>query len=95
MEFRSLSMTAGAFRNTTAFFKGRIPQSAEYGAICKNAAIKRFEWLNTVLADSAYVAGERFTIADITAMIGVDFGKLSDIRILPEQKNLALWHQSV
>jgi glutathione S-transferase len=95
MEFEILSMTAGAFRNTTAFFKGKIPQSAEYGAICKNAAIKRLEWLDTVLADRPYIAGERFTIADITAMIGVDFGKLSDIRILPEQKNLARWHQSV
>jgi glutathione S-transferase len=95
MEFEILSMTAGAFRNTTAFFKGKIPQSAEYGAICKNAAIKRLEWLDTVLADRPYIAGERFTIADITAMIGIDFGKLSDIRILPEQKNLARWHQSV
>ncbi|HXN87277.1 MAG TPA: glutathione S-transferase family protein [Candidatus Binataceae bacterium] len=95
MEFEILSMTAGAFRNTTAFFKGKIPQSAEYGAICKDAAIKRLEWLDTVLADRPYIAGERFTIADITAMIGIDFGKLSDIRILPEQKNLARWHQSV
>ena len=95
MELEILGMTAGAFRNTTAFFKGKIPQSAEYGAICKNAAIKRLEWLDTVLADRPYIAGERFTISDITAMIGIDFGRLSDIRILPEQKNLARWHQSV
>jgi glutathione S-transferase len=95
MEFEVLSMAAGAFRNTTAFFKGRIPQSPEYGAICKNAAIKRLEWLDTVLADRPYIAGERFTIADITGMVGVDFGRLSDIRIQPGQKNLARWHESV
>jgi glutathione S-transferase len=95
MEFEILGMTAGAFRNTSPFFKGRIPQVAEYGEICKNAALKRFEWLDTELAKRPYIAGDRFTIADITAMVGVDFGRPSNIRILPEQKNLARWHASV
>ncbi len=74
MEFEILSMTAGAFRNTSAFFKGRIPQVPEYGEICKNAALKRLEWLDTELANRPYIAGDRFTIADITAMVGIDFG---------------------
>jgi glutathione S-transferase len=95
MEFEVLSMTASAFRNTTSFFKGRIPQSAEYGEICKSAAIKRLEWLDTVLANRAYIAGDRFTIADITGMIGIDFGRQSDIRIQPNQRNLARWNESV
>jgi glutathione S-transferase len=95
MEFEILGMTAGAFRNTSPFFKGRIPQVAEYGEICKNTALKRFEWLDTELAKRPYIAGDRFTIADITAMVGVDFGRPSNIRILPEQKNLARWHASV
>ena len=51
MEFEILSMTAGAFRNTNAFFKGRIPQVPEYGEICKNAALKRLDWLDTELAN--------------------------------------------
>ena len=95
MEFEILSMAAGSFRNTSAFFKGRIPQVPEYGAICKNAAVKRLEWLDSELANRPYIAGDRFTIADITAMVGIDFGKTTDIRIQPEQKNLARWHASV
>jgi glutathione S-transferase len=95
MELDFLSLTAAAFRNTTSFFKGRIPQSAEYGDIARNAAIKRVEWLDTVLADRPYIAGDRFTIADITAMVAVDFGRLTNIRIQPDQKNLARWHESV
>jgi glutathione S-transferase len=96
MEFEILSMTAGAFRNTNAFFKGRIPQVPEYGEICKNAALKRLEWLDTELANRPYIAGDRFTIADITAMVGIDFGRPTNIRIQPEQqKNLARWHASV
>ena len=95
MEFEILSMTAGAFRNTSPFFKGKIPQVAEYGEICKNAALKRLEWLDSELANRPYIAGERFTIADITAMVGVDFGRPTNIRIQPNQKNLARWHESV
>jgi glutathione S-transferase len=95
MELELLAMTAGAFRNTHAFFKGRIPQVPEYGAVCKAAAEKRLEWLDSELANRRFIAGDRYTIADITALIGIDFGRVSDIRIKPEQKNLARWHQEV
>lgn len=95
MELEILMMTAGAFRNTSDFFKGRIPQVKEYGEICRNAALKRLEWLDTVLADSEFIAGPRYTIADITAMVGIDFGRTTGIKILENQKNLARWHQAV
>jgi glutathione S-transferase len=95
MEFEILSMTAGAFRNTSDFFKGRIPQVKEYGEVCKNAAVKRLEWLDTVLADREFIAGPRYTIADITALIGIDFGRTTNIRIQENQKNLARWHEAV
>ena len=95
MEFEVLSMTAGSFRNTSDFFKGRIPQVKEYGEICRNAALKRLEWLDTVLADREFIAGPRYTIADITALIGIDFGRTTGIKIQESQKNLARWHQAV
>ena len=95
MEFEILMMTAGAFRNTSDFFKGRIPQVKEYGEICRNAALKRMEWLDTVLADREFIAGPRYTIADITALIGIDFGRTTGIKIQENQKNLARWHMVV
>jgi glutathione S-transferase len=95
MEFEILMMTAGAFRNTNDFFKGRIPQVKEYGEICRSAALKRLEWLDTVLADREFIAGPRYTIADITALIGIDFGRLTGIKVEDNQKNLARWHQAV
>ena len=95
MEFEILSMAAGSFRNTSDFFKGRIPQVREYGEVCKNAAVKRLEWLDTVLADREFIAGPRYTIADITALIGIDFGRTTQIKIQDSQKNLARWHQAV
>jgi glutathione S-transferase len=95
MELEVMSPVAQSFRNTHEFFKGRITQVPEYGAACKASALKRLEWLDEVLADREFVAGDRFTIADITAVIGIDFGRITDIRIAPEQKNLARWHETV
>ncbi|HVN64278.1 MAG TPA: glutathione S-transferase [Candidatus Binataceae bacterium] len=95
MEFEVLMMSAQAFRNTNAFFKGRIPQVPEYGEICKSAALKRLEWLDNELANREFIAGPRYTIADITALVGIDFGRITDIRIGDSQKNLARWHAAV
>ncbi len=95
MELNLLMNTAGAFRNTSDFFKGRIPQVPEYGKLCKEAAEKQLQWLDSVLADRQFVAGSKYTIADITAVVAIDFGKLTGIRITPEQKNLARWYETV
>jgi glutathione S-transferase len=83
------------FRNTHEFFKGRIPQVAEYGEVCRRQALKRLEWLDQELAGRAFVAGDAYTIADVTALCGIDFGKVTGIRIAPEWKHLARWHEAV
>jgi glutathione S-transferase len=95
MEFEIFAPILQVFRNTHAFFKGRIPQVAEYGEVCRKAAERQLGWLDEVLADREFVAGSRYTIADITALCGIDFGRVSDIRIQAEQKNLARWHAAV
>ncbi len=95
MELELFMPIAQAFRNTSDFFKGRIPQVPEWGVVCKESALKRIEWLDKELANRQFVAGDRYTIADITALVAIDFGRLSNIRILPEQKNLARWYQAV
>lgn len=95
MELYLLTNTAGTFRNTHEFFKGRIPQVPEYGKVCKEAAQKQLEFLDGVLAEREFIAGERYTIADITALCGIDFGRICDIRVGDDQKSLARWHQTV
>ena len=51
--------------------------------------------LDAELAGREFVAGDRYTIADITAQVGIDFGRTVDIRIPPEQKNLQRWYEAV
>ena len=95
MEFEVALPVMQTFRNTHEFFKGRIPQVPEYGEVCRAWAAKRFEWLDEELASREFVAGDRYTIADITAYVGIDFGRVTDIRIQPEQKNLQRWYGAV
>jgi glutathione S-transferase len=95
MEFHLLVLVAQVFRNSSEFFKGRIPQVPEFGEVCRAAAEKSYAWMDQELANRRFIAGARFSIADITALCGVDFGRVSKIRIQPEQKNLARWREEV
>ena len=95
MEFEIALPIMQSFRNTHDFFKGRIPQVPEFGEVSKAWALKRLEWLDAELASREFIAGERYTIADITAQVGIDFGRVTDIRIQPEQKNLQRWYDAV
>ena len=95
MELEVFNPITQVFRNTHPFFQGRIPQVAEFGEVCRKAAMNRLAWLDEVLADRPFIAGDRYTIADITALCGIDFGRVTNIRIQPEQKNLTRWHLEV
>jgi glutathione S-transferase len=95
MELDLFRHVTGAFQNLHAFFQGRIEQVPAYGEVCRRTARERLAWLDGELAGRPFVAGDRYTIADITALVAVDFGRTVDVRIDPEQKNLARWHETV
>ena len=66
------------------------------GAIMREHVGRRFDWLEGELAGREYLAGARFTVADITAMCAIDFGKISNIRIdAATHPQLAAWHERV
>ena len=95
MEFELLWSVANSFRHRHEFFKGRIPQVPEFAEVSRQTAEQRLNWLDDVLADRPFIAGERYTIADVTALCAIDFGRVSKIRIQPEQKNLTRWYEAV
>jgi glutathione S-transferase len=95
MEFEIFIPMTQVFRNQHPFFKGRIPQVPEWGDVNRAHVEKQMSWLDRVLADREFIAGERYTIADITALCGIDFGRVSKIRIQPEQANLTRWYAAV
>lgn len=95
-ELELLYPIAQAFRNLHAFWKGKIPQAPDFGAAMKDLALARMRWFDSELADRPYLAGERFTVADITALCAIDFGKVSDLRIdAATMPHLARWHARI
>lgn len=84
------------FRNTHEFWKGRIKQVPDYAEVMREHVAARFDWLNEELATRPYFASDRFTVADITALCAIDFGKVSKVRIDPAtHPSLAAWHERV
>jgi glutathione S-transferase len=95
-ELELLHPIAQVFRNTHAFWNGKIKQSSEFGAIMRELAGHRFDWFEDELDQRPYFAGPRFTVADITALCAIDFGKVSNLRINAEtHPQLAAWHTRV
>lgn len=95
VELELFRNVTGCFQNTHDFFKGRIEQVPAYGEVCRGAARKRLAWLDGELATRPFIAGPRYTIADITALCALDFGRVVDIRIAPDQKHLLRWYEAV
>lgn len=95
-ELELLLPIAQVFRNTHPFWQGRIRQCAEFGEIMRELVAARMEWFDGELGRRSYIAGDRFTVADITALCAIDFGKVSNIRIdAAKHPNLAAWHARV
>jgi glutathione S-transferase len=64
------------------------PQFAEYGAAQGEKMRETARWLDGVLATQPFVAGQRFTIADITAFCALEFGR-GLMKFRPGQEGLA------
>jgi len=71
----------------------QVPAAAEFN----RAIIARFfRWLDRELDGRACIAGERFSVADITALCMVDFAAaLVGIAVDPALANVARWHATV
>lgn len=54
-----------------------------------------FDRLNTRLAESRFIAGDEFTIADITAFVAVEFAAWSKVNISDEQTHLNRWFDEI
>ena len=95
-ELQLLIPIAQVFRNTHAFWQSRIKQAPDFGEIMREQVAARLEWFERELGRRTFIAGDRFTVADITALCAIDFGRISKIRLDPAtQPNLSAWHQRV
>ncbi|QGM96444.1 glutathione S-transferase family protein [Methylocystis parvus] len=92
MEFALFMPVAFAFRHSHPRLAAlEQPQMPEFAAAQRPRAIDAMRFLDRELAGRPFVAGETFSIADITAFVALELTKLARIDIPAELANLARW----
>lgn len=70
-------------------------QNPEWGKQSRERAVACMRYLDGVLADQPFVAGEAFSVADITAFAGLVFADFAGIEIPEELSRLSAWRKMV
>jgi len=98
VELEGMQAVGESFRNSSKAFKGRaiagpskiaqIPELIERGIVRAEAF---FDFLNKTLKATKYVAGNKFSIADIDAYVTVSFAKWIKVDGAAKRRHLGLW----
>ena len=94
-EFNLLMPIAMTFRHTHPAMGAFESQVPAWGELNRERALRAVEWLEHSLASKDFLAGKHFSIADITAMCAVDFGRIWRLAIPDAYENAKRWHKSV
>lgn len=82
------------FRNTNpAMAEIEKPQCAEWAEISSGRARKAAAFLDARLGESPFIAGTRFTIADITLHVALGFGRVVKFKPWEEHANIAAYRE--
>ena len=102
IEQNGLAAVAEFFRNSAKGLRSRaltgptdfdqIPEIAERG---RQRGVLFFKRLDSHLDHRQFIAGESISIADITALVAVDFARRAKLDFLEGAPNLKRWHSAV
>ncbi|HZC57034.1 MAG TPA: glutathione S-transferase [Xanthobacteraceae bacterium] len=96
VEFHLFVPVSHIFRHLHPAMKEmELPQVAEWGEANKPRALSFLQFLDAELASRTYVAGEDYTVADITAMIAIDFMRVSRMVVPDALASLKRWYAAV
>jgi glutathione S-transferase len=83
------------FTHSSPFWKGRVVQVPEIAPLAVDNARAIMKILDGELASRPYIAGDRYTVADITAQCAVLVGKNTGAPLPDDLANLGAWWQRV
>ncbi|MCE9658764.1 MAG: glutathione S-transferase N-terminal domain-containing protein [Burkholderiales bacterium] len=102
IEFEGLFAIAEAMRNSAPSLANRaLPGPVDYAQIPELAqrglarAQQFFVVLNERLADREFIATDRFSLADITAAVAVDFARVVKVRAGEQHPHLLRWRAAL
>lgn len=95
-ELHLLFPVASVFQHLHPAMKVMVnPQVAEWGEANKPRVFAFLQFLDGELKSRPYLAGEGYTIADITALVAVDFMRVSKMAVPDMLANVRRWHAAV
>jgi glutathione S-transferase len=96
VELNFYGAVSSAFRHLSpSMGVSEKPQIAAWGEANKAKALAFLAVLDRELATRRYVAGDRYTVADITTLATVDFMRAPKIELPADMKNVHRWHAEV
>lgn len=95
MELELMRPVVDQFRHLSPFWKGKFEQFADYGEAARAQAFKTMAWLDKELASRDYIAGDRYTVADITAQCAMLLGRNTGAAVPEDLANLTAWQERV
>ena len=96
IELELMLPIASAFRHThPAAAALENPQIEEYGIAQRENAINRLNLLDKELGEQKFIAGDDYSVADITALCAIDFGGLAQIEVPSSLVNLSRWLENM
>ena len=96
LEFHLLAPVSHVFRNSHPAMKAmEVPQVPAWADANRPRVMDFLALLDRELKDRRYVAGDRYTVADITGMIAVDFMKPAKLAVPDTLTHLKRWHDEV
>ena len=72
-----------------------VPQVPDWGEANKPRVMEFLTLLEAELKDRRYVAGDRYSVADITGLCAIDFMKPAKLAVPETMANLKRWHAEV
>ncbi len=92
-----IDAVGGYFHHATAGLGPDIEgeQCAQWGKIQKQRAVEGMHYFDSVLKDQKYVAGDDFSMADITVFAGLGFADFVNVDIPDNLNNLKDWRERV
>jgi glutathione S-transferase len=95
-ELNLLSTVAHVFRHTHPAMKElEVPQVTAWAEVNRPRVVDFLRVMDAELASRPFIAGEQYTVADITALCAVDFMKPARVVVPDELINVKRWHADV
>ena len=95
---------AGLLEALTTYFHHATPglgpkletyQNREWGEKGRDRAIAGMRYLDGVLGSQPYLAGDHFSVADITAFVGLAFADFAKVDVPGDCRHLKAWRDRV